>query len=419
MDFTLTAPASLPPQTLRPAKTSYRIDSIDLLRGLVMIIMALDHTRDFFHSAATTGDPLNLATTTPILYFTRWITHLCAPTFVFLSGTSGYFQSLRKSKKELSVFLIKRGLWLILIDITVMSFAFTFDIHFGMFGMQTLWAIGMSMIILGLVIWLPFAAIFILGLIIVLGHDSLDFYEKTLPNFQSDPGWFYSLLHRPHIYNVWDNHNLFVLYPFLPWAGLMMLGYCFGKLFLKYEGAERRKVLIWLGLGILLFFAILRYTNAYGNPPFGKWSTQKNGLYTFLSFMNVNKYPPSLLYMCATIGISILFLAFIGNVKNSLTRFITVYGRVPFFYYILHFYWLHIIAAIFFLANGHSFSEGLNMPGFLVSKFCENNLPGGGGYSLLVVYGVWLFVVLSLYPLCKWFSDYKMKHREKRWLSYL
>src|SRR5438552_7063026 len=193
MPEVLTAVAP-PLKPLQPLKTSYRIDSIDLLRELVMIIMALDHTRDFFHKQGMTGDPLDLSTTTPILYFTRWITHFCAPVFVFLAGTGGFFQSLRKSKKELSRFLIKRGLWLIFIEIFIMNLAFSFDIHYSLIGLQTIWSIAISMIILGLAIWLPFAAIFVLGSVIVLGHNALDFYEA---NLKDNPGWLYSLVHRP------------------------------------------------------------------------------------------------------------------------------------------------------------------------------------------------------------------------------
>jgi len=364
-------------RSLPPLKTSYRIDSIDLLRGLVMIIMALDHTRDYFHKEAMTNDPLNLATTTPLLYFTRWITHFCAPVFVFLAGTGGYFQSLRKSKKELSGFLITRGLWLLVIEVVVMNFAFSFDVHYSIIGLQTIWSIGISMIILGLVIWLPFTAILVLGSVIVLGHNALDYYEA---NLKSSPGWLYSLIHQPGFYKLWDGHNLFILYPFLPWSGLMMLGYCFGKLFLSFEGKQRKKMLIWLGLGVILFFAILRFTNAYGDP--GKWSMQKNALCTFLSFMNVQKYPPSLLFLCATIGPAILFLSFAGNVKNAFTRFVTVYGRVPFFYYILHFYLIHVVSGICYLLRGHTFAEGLKpKQGFFIPNF----IAPGEGYSLFIV----------------------------------
>jgi uncharacterized membrane protein len=417
--LTASGATALPPDALK-SKTSYRIDSIDLLRGLVMIIMALDHSRDFFHKAAWTDDPLNLATTTPFLYFTRWVTHFCAPTFVFLTGCSIWFQSLRKTKGELSAFLIKRGLWLVFIEIVVMNFSFSFDIHYGLIALQTIWSIGISMIILGLLIWLPYPVILAFGLLIVLGHNSLDFYENNLRKTQTNPGWLYSLLHQPGFYPLWKGHTLLILYPFLPWTGLMMLGYCFGKLFLRFDGAKRKKLLLWLGLGVILFFIALRFTNKlgstyyYGDPLL--WSTQKNSVFTFLSFMNVQKYPPSLLYICATIGPALLFLALFGNIKNGLTRFITVYGRVPFFYYILHFYILHFISLVFFFTRGHSFAEGIhhNVQGFL-----PNFILPGEGYSLWVVYAVWAFVVLSLYPLCKWFSDYKLRHREKRWLSYL
>jgi len=404
---------------LSQTRPGYRIDSIDLLRGLVMIIMALDHTRDFFHKQAWTEDPLNLATTTPILYFTRWITHLCAPLFVFLAGTGAYFQSLRKTKKELSRFLITRGLWLLFVEIFIINFAFSFDIHYSLIGLQTIWSIGISMIILGLIVWLPFPVILVVGALIVLGHNALDFYEAKLPGREFDPGWFYSLLHRPYFYQLWDGHNLFILYPFLPWAGLMMLGYCFGKLFLRFDGVQRKKMLIWLGLGILVFFIALRITNRagsgihYGDPI--RWSEQKNLLYSFLSFMNVQKYPPSLLFMAATVGIGIIILAFVGKAKNRLSKFIIVYGRVPFFYYVLHFFLIHLLSSVFYLLRGHSFSEGIKPTGGLLPQFAAPN----EGYSLLVVYVIWIFIVLSLYPVCKWFSEYKSKHREKKWLSYL
>ena len=248
------------------------------------------------------------------------------------------------------------------------------------------------------------------ALVIVLGHNSLDFYEAGL---KSSPGWWYDLLHHQGFYPLWDHHNLFILYPFLSWSGLMMLGYCFGKLFVQYEDAQRKKMLLWLGLGVIVFFIVLRYINIYGDPD--HWSTQKNAVFTFLSFMNVHKYPPSLLYMCATVGIGILFLALAGHKKNWLTRFITVYGRVPFLYYVLHFFLIHLISSICYLARGHSFAEGIKLRNRRPSAiYCA-----GEGYSLFTVYIIWICVVLSLYPICKWFSDYKQKHREKWWLSYL
>ncbi len=387
---------------------SGRINSIDLLRGFIMIIMALDHTRDFFHIAAWTDDPLNLTTTTPLLYFTRWITHLCAPNFVFLAGVSIYFQSLKKSKQELSAFLLKRGLWLILIEITIVNFAFGFDFHFSFFALQVISAIGISMIILGLLIWLPYTAIFIIGAVIVLGHNLLDYYEAGLTQ---QPSWWYSLLHLPGIYKLSGNTSLLIFYPFLPWSGLMIIGYCFGKLFLKFEGIKRKRMLLILGCSTLLFFVVLRFINGYGDPL--KWSTQKNSLYTFLSFMKLQKYPPSLLYMCATVGIALLFLAFTGNANNRLSRFITVYGRVPFLYYVLHFFLIHLVSAIFFFARGHSAAEGI-----YIGKELPNFIIPGEGVSLGFVYLIWICIVLALYPVCKWFSEYK-RTRKDWWLSYL
>jgi uncharacterized membrane protein len=387
---------------------SARINSIDLLRGFIMIIMALDHTRDFLHTVAWTEDPLNLATTTPFLYFTRWITHLCAPNFVFLAGVSIYFQSLRKTKKELSSFLLKRGLWLIFVEIFIVNLEFSFDFHFSFFALQVIWAIGISMIILGLLIWLPYTAILIIGAVIILGHNTLDYYEATL---KQQPPWWYSLLHMPGIYKLAENRNLLIFYPFLPWTGLMIMGYCFGKLFLKFEGSKRKRMLLLLGCGLLLFFVVLRFTNTYGDP--GKWSVQKNGLYTFLSFMNVRKYPPSLLFMCATVGLAFLFLAFAGHANNRLSKFITVYGRVPFLYYVLHFFLIHLIATCFFFARGHSAGEGIHIgqeiPDFIIP---------GEGVSLPYVYLIWICVVLVLYPVCKWFSQHKHTRRDW-WLSYL
>ncbi len=397
-----------PPRIKPLVKNTYRIEAIDLLRGLVMIIMALDHTRDFFHVTAMTDDPLNMNTTTPALFFTRWITHFCAPIFVFLAGTSGYFQSLRKSKKELCGFLIKRGLWLIVIEVVIINFSFSFDPDYSFIGLQTIWSIGISMIILGLMIWLPLPVIGIVGFLIVLGHNSLDFYEEGHKGGYSIA---YNFLHHQGGFSIAKDHFVFVMYPFLSWAGLMMLGFCFGKLFTLYEGAKRRKVLTILGIGIILFFIALRAINIYGNPE--EWHLQKNGLFTFLSFIDTHKYPPSLLYMCMTIGPAILFIAWFGNIKNGLTKFITVYGRVPFFYYVLHFFLIHLLAMIFFLAKGNSFSKGvydnLDLPNFVIR---------GQGVSLGIVYLIWIFVVVSLYPLCKWFSNYKKTHKQW-WLSYL
>ena len=390
-----------------------RIESIDILRGLVMIIMALDHVRDYFHIAANVDNPLNLATTTPELYFTRWITHFCAPIFVFLSGTSIYLQSLRKTKKALAAFLIKRGLWLIFVEIVIIALAWTFNPSYNFIPLQVIWAIGISMVILGLLIRLPFNFILILGLLIVIGHNLLDIPESAA-GFK--PSFWWDLLHSARFtsYSFAKDHAVIIAYPFLPWAGLMMLGYCAGKFFApQFHPEQRKKILILSGIGLIVLFVIVRFTNDYGDPV--DWAAQKNSFYTFLSFLNVNKYPPSLMYMCITIGPALLFLAMIEKIKNGFTNFLGIYGRVAFFYYILHIYLVHLLSAIGFFIRGHSLEEASKTGNVFPFYF----LIPGEGYNLAVVYGVWLLVIIILYPLCKWYDQYKTSHKEKWWLSYL
>lgn len=386
-----------------------RVESIDILRGLVMIIMALDHVRDYFHIGANTGDPLNLTTTTPFLFFTRWITHFCAPIFVFLSGTSIYLQSLRKTKKELSAFLIKRGLWLIFLELVIVTFGWTFDFHYHNLILQVIWAIGVSMLLLGLVIHLPFKAIVGIGAGIVLLHNLLDFPEAD-PAYQS--GLFLDLLHHARFasYSFATGHAILIAYAFLPWTGLMMLGYGFGKIM---ELPERRKRLNRMGLALIFLFIILRSVNVYGDPV--DWSSQRNFFYSFLSFINVNKYPPSLLYMCMTIGPALLFLSFIEPIKNKVTDVLRIYGRVALFYYLLHLYLIHVLCMIDYALRGNNLLNAYNQP--LTSPFYF--VSAGVGYSLPIVYAIWIFVVALLYPLCKWYDQYKTSHKEQWWLSYL
>jgi uncharacterized membrane protein len=294
-----------------------RIESIDIIRGIAMVIMALDHVRDYFHIGANIDDPLNLATTTPALYFTRWITHFCAPIFVFLSGTSIYLQSLCKTKKELGIFLIKRGLWLIIAEWVIVAFAWTFNPLYNVIPFQVIWAIGISMVMLGLMVLirLPYKVIFILGVIIVAGHNLLDISEAA-PGFKSNFWWdfFHHGVFTP--YQIAPNRFALMVYPFPAWTGVMMLGYCAGALFTPaYTQEQRRKMLTRIGLGLIVFFIALRFTNIYGDPV--DWNTQATGFYTFLSFINVDKYPPSLLYLCITIGPALLLLAHMEKIKKQ------------------------------------------------------------------------------------------------------
>jgi uncharacterized membrane protein len=398
---------------LEMQKSKIRIESIDVLRGLVMVIMALDHVRDFTHITSQTDDPLNLATTTPLLFFTRWITHLCAPVFVFLSGTSIYLQSLRKTKKELSTFLLKRGAWLILVEWIVVSFCWTFNPHYTYIVFQVIWTIGISMIILGFLIYLPNKFILALGLIIVFGHNLLDYSEHAASYHHT---FVMDLLHSAHfsVYPLVQNHSAILVYPFLAWTGVMLLGYCAGVWFSKkYTQENRRSLLIGTGLLLLLLFFGLRFTNAYGDPT--QWSEQKNGLYTFFSFVSVTKYPPSLLYLSITLGISFIFLALIETVSNSFTRAMGVFGRVAFFYYIVHLFLAHFVNAVSYLIHGHALSEAGNTG----SHFNFYFVIPGEGYNLGIVYLVWIVIVLALYPLCVVYDKYKSTHKEKWWLSYL
>lgn len=390
-----------------------RIESIDILRGIVMVIMALDHVRDYFHIHAWTDDPLNLETTTPALYLTRYITHFCAPTFVFLSGVSIYLQSLRKTKPELSAFLIKRGLWLIFVELTFISFAWSFNPAFERFPLGVIWAIGISMFILGFLIRLPYKIILGLGLLIVFGHNLLDYFEVS-NGFKG--GFWMDLLHssRWSSYQIIGDYYLIIAYPFLPWLGLMLMGYCIGKLFSpQFDSNRRKKLLTQMGISLLVLFVILRSFNSYGDPE--PWSQQQNGSYTFFSFINIYKYPPSLLYMCVTIGCVLLLLPLFENLKNRFTKIIVVFGRTAFFYYILHLYLIHILAMISFYIHGHTLAEIAEGESTFRWKFVVPS----EGFGLLGVYAVWIFVIICLYPICKWYDTYKTKHKEKWWLSYL
>ena len=402
----------------QPAVSRNRIQSIDVLRGIVMVIMALDHVRDFFFKADVSGggasvamDPTNLATTTPWLFFTRWITHFCAPTFVFLAGTSVFLMGQKKTKSELSSFLITRGFWLVLVELFVITFAWTYNPFYNLFILQVIWAIGISMILFGLVIRLPFWFIFFLGFVIVFGHNLLD-YPDINKNLKG--GWLADLLYFSNfsIYSLSKDHFFLIVYAFLPWWGVMMLGYCFGKLYGNtIDPLWRRKILLLLGSGLVLLFVILRLLKGYGDPvPMSQ--QQRGSVFTFLSFLNVNKYPPSLAFLSMTIGPAMIVLALLENIQNKVTGFFRTYGRVPMFYYILHFYIIHTIAIIVFFAQGFSTSEIVTKNNPFLFK------PPGFGFGLAGVYAVWLFVFLVLYPLCKKYNRYKSTHRHW-WLSYI
>lgn len=388
-----------------------RITTIDVTRGLVMIIMALDHVRDLFHLPALDQDPTNLSTTTPILFMTRWITHLCAPTFVFLSGTSAYLSLQKQGRTGRNLaegrrFLLQRGLVLMVMELTLINFAFWFEIPYRLLLLQVIWVIGFGLIALSFLSRLSARQVAIIGLIIVFGHNLL----QLLPPITDQTARFvYALFFRTDFFQFTPKFGVLVGYPFIPWLGIMLVGYGIGPLFERPLSA-RRPWLVRIGLLALIVFCLLRFINVYGDPAL--WSVQRDAVFTVLSFINVTKYPPSLLYALLMLGISLLVLALADGVTNSLTRVLTVYGTVPMFYYILHWYLIHLLMLAMALIQGFSITTPNPNP-FSFGR------PAGAGVSLGVVYLVWIGVVLALYPLCRWYGRYKASHPEKGWLRYI
>jgi uncharacterized membrane protein len=380
-----------------------RVESVDLLRGLVMILMALDHTRDFL--GVTSTNPTNLAQTTAPLFFTRWITHFCAPAFFLLSGTSAYLSLARKSKRELSRFLFTRGVWLIFLELTVfrcLGFQFNFDYHVTL--LNVLWALGWAMIVLSLLVHLPLPIATAFGLVMIVGHNLLDSFQT------SNPIW--AVLHSPNFILNSPQHSVFVAYPLIPWVGVMAIGYSFGRVY-AWPRDRRKAFLLRAGLGLTIAFAVLRGINVYGDPV--RWSTQKSALFTVLSFLNTNKYPPSLLFLLMTLGPALLALWAIDERIPNLLRPALVFGKVPMFYYLLHIPLIHLIAVVVCYArygHVHWMFESPSISQFPITS------PPGWGFSLPAVYLTWVGLGLALYPLCQWFAQVKGR-RSQAWLSYL
>jgi uncharacterized membrane protein len=389
---------------------SSRIQSIDILRGLVMVIMALDHVRDYFHLGAWLYNPTDLETTTPVLFFTRFVTHFCAPVFIFLTGTSASLFGQNKSKKSLSKFLFTRGLWLIFVEIVIMNFLWWFDPAFGHIGLQVIWAIGLCMIFLAALIHLPFKLLILISLTIIFGHNLLDGF--TVKGYELTSILWY-IFHQVGHLPIGSDHMVGFYYPVLPWIGVMALGYCFGFLYHKgFAQALRKKYLIGLGLTTISLFLVIRLINSYGDMV--PWSLQKDSIFTLMSFINVSKYPPSLLYVLITIGPTFLVLYFLEDIQSGITDFLLVFGRVPFFYYLLHIFFIHTAALLTLIVLGDDWTLMI-----MDKKAFTTNQMADYGYSLWVVYLVWIMIVALLYPFCKKYMTYKLRNKEKWWLSYL
>ena len=421
-----------PPAPVKPAWA--RIDSIDLLRGIVMVIMMLDHTRDFVHSAAYVFDPTDLTQTNLALFFTRWVTHYCAPTFVFLAGTGAYLQFARgKSKRDLSRFLFTRGFWLIVLEFTLVRFGATFSFDYRFFGMmQVIWVIGVSMIVLASLIHLPLRVVGGFGVALIALHNLLDRFRvpgwrgpsSAVPSFWSK---LFIILHQPFeplpVLWFFPSPVVFVLYPLIPWVGVMAAGYAFGAIY-QWDAGRRRRLLLTVGTAATVLFIVVRAINFYGDP--SPWSRQSTTAFTVLSFLNTTKYPPSLLFLLMTLGPALLALACFESFNLSLAapapaqhsvwgmirNFFITFGRVPLFFYLLQWPTAHLLAvAVHFVAGKPWRWLFGNLPG-VVSP------PPGVGFNLAVVYICWITGVLLLYPLCKWFAAVKARRRDW-WLSYL
>ena len=379
-----------------------RIESIDLLKGLAMIIMALDHVRDYFHYDSFMFDPSDPLQSNLPIFFTRFITHFCAPAFAFLAGTSAFMVGKRKSKKELSVFLFKRGLWLVFIEMTIVNFAWFFDIYFRSPGLLVIWSLGISMIVLAALVHFSKYFILAFSVVLIFGHNLLD-------NFHMGGSMFWSIIHERNIFKMSDDVNFYIEYPLIPWIAVMSLGYFFGTYYEpSFDPNKRKKSFNIIGIAAISLFIILRSFNIYGESvPF-----DENGMFsqTLMSFLQLTKYPPSLLYLLVTLGSAFLFLANTENVRGKVVNFFCTFGRVPFFYYIIHLYLIHIVAMIFAQFSGFGW-QAMILPEWFI--------PQGFGFALWVVYAVWIGIVVLMYPICKWFDTYKQAHKEKWWLSYL
>jgi uncharacterized membrane protein len=387
-----------------------RLDSVDLLRGLVMVLMALDHTRGFFSNAHFY--PLDLDKTNVPLFLTRWITHFCAPLFVFLAGTGAFLSTTRgKTTRELSWFLLTRGLWLIFLEVIVircLGWNFHFDFH--SIGVAVIWAIGWSMIVLAGLVHLPIWAIAVFGITMIAGHNVDDWVR---PGDLGAWGGLWRILHAGGEFELLPGYKLGVGYPLIPWIGVMAAGYAFGTILMR-DPAARRKWTFLAGTCMTVLFVLIRYSNLYGDP--NPWSQQKNAVFTIFSFIHCQKYPPSLCFLLMTLGPALILLSVLDRGTPAFLKPILVFGRVPMFYYLLHLPLIHGLAVL------------VNVVRFGRADWLYGAPPGPGeprvsvppeaGFDLPIVYLIWIGVVLALYPLCRWFAEVKRRRREV-WLSYL
>lgn len=383
------------------ATSRQRVESVDLLRGVIMVLMALDHVREFFYPLI---DPSDLTQTTVPLFFTRWITHICAPVFFLLIGVGSSLSLRRKSKRELSRFLLTRGLWLIVADVTFMRWAWQFNVDYRVTVVGTLFAIGGAMVTLAPLVYLPTSWVTAFGLILIAGHNALDAIHS------SNPLWV--LLHSPDYLLNTPRVVAGASYVLIPWVGVTALGYGLGQVY-AWEPERRRRFLLRAGLAVTAAFVVLRAINRYGDPV--PWTAQKTATLTVLAFLNTSKYPPSLLYLLMTLGPALMLLSVMDRGTPPALRPALVFGRVPLFYYLVHLPLIHLLAVLTSLTRygqAHWFFES---PDPMHWPFTR---PPDWGFSLPIVYAIWVLVVVMMYPLCRWFAGVK-RRRNDPWLSYL
>jgi uncharacterized membrane protein len=379
-----------------------------------MIVMALDHVRDFFHRGAMSFSPTDLTKTSVILFFTRWITHFCLPVFMFTAGAGAFlwWNRSNRSTRQLSRFLWTRGLWFIGLELSVMQLAYDFNVsaHFLLL-LLILWIFGVCMLVMALLIHLPMRWLLGGSVAIVALHNCLD--RVNASQFGSW-AWLWILLHQPGVFSF-GGKLVLMSYPLLPWVAVMAGGFCFGQV-LTWEPAARRRMMLRTGAAMTVAFVLIRAANLYGDP--APWSFQKSPVFSVLSFLNCTKYPPSLDFLLMTLGPALLVLAYLDRFSLKAANPLVVFGRVPLFYFVLHFYAIHSLTVLFaWLRYGNTaFTFIFNPPPSMGGS--KQLVPADFGYSLWVVYLVWITVVLSLYPLCKWFANVKARRRDW-WLSYL
>jgi uncharacterized membrane protein len=390
--------------SLPPVK---RIFSVDALRGLIMIIMALDHTREFVNASASVFNPEDLSKTTYAFFFTRWITHFCAPVFAFTAGLGAYLRLQRGgSKGEMSRFLVTRGLWLLVLEFTAVRFVFFFNLSVDPTFLLVFWMLGIGMIVLAALIHLPFRAIAVFSIGMIALHNLLD---NVSPASFGAYGWIWNVLHKQGL--IHTDPAVIVAYPLIPWIGIMAGGFCFGRIY-QLPDERRRKVLLITGLAMIAAFIVLRVANVYGDP--NPWSVQPRPGFTLLSFLRANKYPPSLQFVLMTLGPAIAFLGLVDKIKLAATNALIVFGRTPQFYFIAHLAVIHLFAIAMGYAR-YGAQPFLWQPSPAVGG---STFPAGYGWSLATTYLVWAAVVIAMYPLCRWLARLKAS-RHEWWLSYL